>query len=283
MTLELKETIIETTNLTLSALTSTNHTDLPVLALHGWLDNAASFIPLAKHLSGVHLIALDFPGHGKSSHRLGANAYHFIDYAMDVILAADALQLKQFTLLGHSLGAGVAALIAAVVPDRISRLAMIEGIAPITAPPEDLLTQYKRHVEQTTKVASPARFYQTVEQAARVRQQAGDLSLAAATLIVRRNLTETSRGYAWRTDRRLNRPSPIYLAEEHVSTYLSAVQCEAMLVRANAGILKQWPKLQGREPLLKNLAIVDIDGGHHCHMDSAERVAQVLLPFLHRG
>ena len=40
----------------------------PVLALHGWLDNAASFQPLAEPL-GHPLVALDFAGHGHSEHR----------------------------------------------------------------------------------------------------------------------------------------------------------------------------------------------------------------------
>ena len=39
-----------------------------VLALHGWLDNAASFVPMLPWLSGLDLLLLDLPGHGHSSH-----------------------------------------------------------------------------------------------------------------------------------------------------------------------------------------------------------------------
>ena len=42
---------------------------LPVIALHGWLDNANSFARLAPRLEGLRIIALDMAGHGHSGHR----------------------------------------------------------------------------------------------------------------------------------------------------------------------------------------------------------------------
>ena len=35
----------------------------PILALHGWLDNAASFSRLAPLLLDVDVVAIDLPGH----------------------------------------------------------------------------------------------------------------------------------------------------------------------------------------------------------------------------
>ena len=276
---KLQEKFIDTANLKLAALTTGSRSFPPVLALHGWLDNAASFIPLEKHLPGINLIALDFPGHGKSQHREGINAYHFIDYATDVIQAAQALGLEQFCLLGHSLGAAVAAVIAAVVPEKVLSLAMVEGLAPVTGAPENMLEQLRQHVVHACKPASATPVFESVEKAGMARMQVGDLSLSSASLIAERNLVRSSEGYTWRTDRLLRKPSPLYLADAHVQQYLSMVRCDALLIRSHKGIIKNWESLSGREIYMNHLKVIDIQGGHHCHMDDPESVAPHLLSF----
>lgn len=276
----LEEITIQTRNLELSGL-AWGSKDLPtVIALHGWLDNAASFVPIAGYLENLRVIALDMPGHGKSQHRAGVNAYHFIDYATDVILAADALELEFFSLLGHSLGAGVAGVICSVVPERINRLAMVEGLAPVTGPPERFVDQLRSHVDRATQTPVAPRVYKNLDDAARARQQAGLMSLSSARLIVRRNLIETDDGFTWRTDRFLRQPSPVYLVEEHVTRYLQSIRCESILIRSKDGIILNWETLRGREKHLDRLTVIDIDGGHHCHMDQPEIVARYVAPFL---
>lgn len=41
----------------------------PLLMLHGWLDNAASFALLAPLMKGYYVVAIDLTGHGKSDRR----------------------------------------------------------------------------------------------------------------------------------------------------------------------------------------------------------------------
>jgi pimeloyl-ACP methyl ester carboxylesterase len=48
---------------------------IPVIALHGWLDNANSFARLAPKLEGLRILALDMAGHGHSDHRPPGSAY----------------------------------------------------------------------------------------------------------------------------------------------------------------------------------------------------------------
>jgi len=79
-----------------------------VLALHGWLDNAASFVPLAAQLPDLGLVAIDLPGHGHSAHLPPGTQYNTPGAICHVLDVADALGWDRFVLLGHSMGAGIA-------------------------------------------------------------------------------------------------------------------------------------------------------------------------------
>src|SRR3546814_4905525 len=82
-----------------------------VLALHGWLVNAASFVPLAVEFerigTRVDLAAPDLPGHGRSAHLPPGADYSFAGALHSVLDVADALGWERFALLGHSMGAGI--------------------------------------------------------------------------------------------------------------------------------------------------------------------------------
>ncbi|MBU6477927.1 MAG: alpha/beta fold hydrolase, partial [Xanthomonadaceae bacterium] len=130
----------------------------PLLALHGWLDNAASFARLAPLLAWrQRVIALDLPGHGHSAHLpRGVRRYHIADQVDRVLDFADALKLERFDLLGHSLGAGIASLTAAAVPARIGKLALIEGLGPLGDDGSQTLTRWRdAHAQRETSRRPP--------------------------------------------------------------------------------------------------------------------------------
>ena len=76
------------------------------LALHGFLDNAATYDKLAPELLSLgasSVVCLDLAGHGKSEWRK-SGVYYVVDNVADVVYAADALQWDKFCIIGHSLG-----------------------------------------------------------------------------------------------------------------------------------------------------------------------------------
>ncbi len=273
---------LRTARLRLAALEWRPRATRKVLALHGWMDNAASFATLAPWLTDCHLVAVDLPGHGRSAHRPPGMAYHFIDYVGDALAAADALGWETFDLLGHSLGAGVGTLVAAVAPRRVRSLVLIEGIGPATGGGGGAAEQLGAAIAQMARSPSPgqpARRYGTIAEVVEARRAAGAMSAEAAALLVRRNLVRGADGYRWRTDRRLRFRSPLYLAESQVRDFLGQIRCASLLVIGRQSQTLSAAMLRRRRNWIAGLQTVRVDGGHHLHMDYPEPVAQVVNRF----
>jgi pimeloyl-ACP methyl ester carboxylesterase len=154
-----------------------------ILCLHGWMDNCRSFHKLApaiiNHYNNknnnydqntnnndnkttttktCHLIAMDFLGHGLSSHKgIDTPPSLLVDnvfYVNEVIhqlqwdgtnnnsvagnnnndhisppttTTTSTTKIVPFTLIGHSMGAGIACLYAAAFPEHVKKLILLEG------------------------------------------------------------------------------------------------------------------------------------------------------------
>ena len=175
-----------------------------VLCLHGWLDNAASFVPLAPLLKDFDLLALDFAGHGFSSHRPETSRYYFTDYLFDVDAAMHELGWEQCHLIGHSMGGGVASCLAAALPERVNRLVLLDALGILTLPADQAARQLNLSMMSVRKARSFLRPYESVEDAMQARQKNSPLSDDAARLLCQRSLEHTGDYYQWRTDPRLN-------------------------------------------------------------------------------
>ncbi len=252
-----------------------------VLALHGWLDNAASFDGLAPLLRGIDLVALDLAGHGLTGHRPPGARYHYLDHVADVVEVIDALGWENVSLLGHSLGAGIACLVAAVAPERVRKLALIEGFGPLTAEPEQAPEQLRESIRQTARLPKKRLpHYRDFQEASEARRRAGDLSLEAARILASRGTQADGEGIAWRSDPRLTVRSPAYLTEEQVLAFLSNIQAPTLLVEGLYGYLVSRDFMAARYQRVAHLRVERLPGRHHLHLDDPKPVVDLIQPFL---
>ncbi|MGI4836960.1 MAG: alpha/beta hydrolase [Janthinobacterium lividum] len=252
----------------------------PVLALHGWLDNANSFARLAPRLHGLRIVALDMAGHGFSDHRPAGASYALWDYAHDVLQAAEQLGWERFALLGHSLGAIVATLVAGAVPERIERVVLIDGIVPPNPLPHDPVARMGLALrEQLALVRKRKTVHPTLERAIEARMKGHvAVSREASELLGERSLMPVPGGFTWRSDSRLMLSSPVRLSEEQALAFARAIECPAQLIIAQDGRLAQETELLGRLPW----APVFLPGGHHLHLNDeagADLVADCINRF----
>ena len=257
----------------------------PLLAVHGWLDNAASFDALAPLLAEhFHIVALDLPGHGRSQHRPPGVRYHFVDYLDDVLAAADALGWEKFSLLGHSLGGGIASFIAAAFPERVQNLFLIEVAGAVSAPVENSLAQLQRGITQFRENgSSPLRVFADIDVAVAARRQAGNLSETAARTLVLRGVREVEGGWSWSSDPRLMPASPQRFTEDQVLAILAGVRAPTLFVLAEPMAMPiAEATMLARAAQIPNLTLVRLPGNHHLHLEDAQPVANAIVQFAQR-
>lgn len=255
----------------------------PLLALHGWLDNAGSFDALAPLLAGRwQVVALDFAGHGRSSHLAPGTWYHYVDYFDELRAVFDHFGWSRADLLGHSLGGTLASLFAALYPERVGELMLIEALGPLTADAGKSLAQLRRALDERDAFARrrPLRVFKDVDEAIAARMRANDLSEAAARAIVTRGLVEVEGGFVWSSDPRLTLASPQRYTGQQVLAMLGGIRARSLLVLADPPT-SYLPSamMDERAAQVEGIRVVRLPGHHHLHLEDAQAVAGQILAF----
>jgi len=238
----------------------------PVLALHGWLDNAASFDRLAPLLTDADVVALDLAGHGLSYHRTLQATYNVWDDLPDLVRVADALGWRRFHLLGHSRGAIISALLSAALPERMLGTIFLDGLTPPPLAFADTFTQLGRHIDEHLRPPKPASRYESQQRALEVRCRVGKIGADEAWPIVERGLMEVDGEWLWRADPRLNFASAFKLSAEHIEVLLNALRAQPhLLLMAESGL---GQRMVGSE-FLVGVNAECLAGGHHFHLEQA--------------
>ncbi|AUG79188.1 alpha/beta hydrolase [Kitasatospora sp. MMS16-BH015] len=101
----------------------------PVFLLHGMPGSRLGPFPRSSVLYrlGVLLLSFDRPGYGDSTRLPGRRV---ASAAADVTAIADAFSLRDFAVLGRSGGGPHALACAALLPDRVRRVAALVSLAP---------------------------------------------------------------------------------------------------------------------------------------------------------
>lgn len=252
-----------------------------VLAVHGLLDHAGVWAPLAARLAarGLRLVAPDLRGHGASDHVGPEAGYPPLDFARDLVGALDALALRPAAVVGHSLGAATAAVHAAAVGGDWP-LILVEPPLPAPAPPaaDDLARRLG---------ARAARHPVFADEAAAVDRLArGMPGVSAATLapFAARALRHGPDGLTWRWDPRLRDRADLVggLASDDWLALLGRLDPPPTLLFAEDSRLVR-PEDRARQTAAVGAARCrTVPGGHHVPLTAPDAVAEAVLAALSR-
>ncbi|KAG0410716.1 hypothetical protein HPB47_012137 [Ixodes persulcatus] len=264
----------------------------PVLALHGWLDSAATFDTLAPLLNpSLKIVALDLSGHGKSSHRPKGSQYNYLEYVVDVRRVVHHFQWDRFSILGHSMGASVGLLFSGLFPRRVESLVTLDVIIPMVTPdahlPSVIAGGIVKFLKLEARMGSPPTYSQEELLERLEAANPGLLSERSKRLLLARGAEAVpGGGYQLRRDVRAKTSRtfglPLSIQEEMMSGYTGDI----LIFKSTDNILTQGlkPLEQKFRELYKKCCgrfeFVELQGGHYVHLNRPELLAPTINRFL---
>jgi pimeloyl-ACP methyl ester carboxylesterase len=266
---------------------------IPAIALHGWLDNSASFDVLAPQLHDVQCLAIDLAGHGWSEHKKGVSDYPIWCEISAIYEIADQMGWDKFALIGHSRGAMISLLAAGVFPERISHLIMLDSIMPPVVSSEQAPERFRQSIKEIQQQLSrPLSLYKSFDQAinARCNSRYSPIKSISAKILATRGLREIDDKYHWHADGKLWAPSNVGLSYDMVSAFAQKAADYAvpsLLLLGKKGLIKiaepESEFAQQCQQLATCLSaqVEEFDDGHFLHMEQAVcHVAKAINDFL---
>jgi pimeloyl-ACP methyl ester carboxylesterase len=255
-----------------------------VLLTHGFLEHAHAWDLVAPRLAaaGLHVYALDWRGHGDSQWVGAGGYYHFADYVAD--LAGIVRQLGgRVALVGHSMGGNAALLYAGTEPERVSALALIEGLGPPDSDPADAVERYRAWLGDLDKLAARRRLpLAPADARARLRARYPRLSDVALALLAEHGTRALPDGRVeWKFDplHQTRSPQPYYAAQAR--GFWERVACAVLYVDGDASQLRYADALLAERLAIVRARRLTIAGsGHHPHLEQPAALAQALVEFL---
>lgn len=260
----------------------------PVLALHGWLDNAGTFDALLPLLSNeLYVVALDWPGHGKSSNYPPGARHCAYDYLADIQYAVEALKWDKFTFLAHSMGGGAATWFSGAVRERVECVVLLESLGFWSVDLETLPQQTGQALATLSRFDKPdTKTYENMEtMLERIVQghvgMDGHFDRKCAAILAKRGVHQLEDGsYQFTRDIRAKAPSIMRISHETNRMYVSAIQCPVLVVIGENTQVGTTIEQIMRPLKNHHIKVVKVSQGHHLHMHHPEAISQLLDSFL---
>ena len=255
-----------------------------LLFLHGLNDHNRTFDSLIQpFLDDYRIITPDLRGHGDSEWVQGGG-YNQLDYLYDLYRLISDLRLAPVTLIGHSLGGAVVALLAGVFPSMVDRLILMEAMG-LWIPDEgnsSISERLKGWIDQLTLQETKTQKKIPSVEAAYERMHEANPNLTEETARhlafhgIRKNRDET---YSWKYDY-YTRGHDFSLGHEESVEIWKQISCPVLVVNAKNGL----PHRIGHKDTLRyfdrvRLEILD-DAGHWIYHDQLTQMRKLIKDFI---
>lgn len=266
---------------------------LPVLAIHDWLDNCASFDTLVPLLDpSFRVVALDLVGHGASSNLPRGYQYSHQQFVEDIDCVLDYLGWSYCAILAHGVGATMALYYAGLRPDVCTGVVSLSMSDTVNTHPGHMLPTLVQHIEASGNLEYQKAGEETIETVVRdlVDVTGGSLDEESARVLLG---AEEEAGQTLQLAV-LSRCLKVYTLSEMkkdpltIQNTMTLYQGPLLMVCAKdwcdddeEGMLRICEDFfrTSCDPFVK----LDVDGTHHVHLNNPGLVASHVSEFLRKS
>jgi len=260
----------------------------PLILVHGSLDHSRSWDHVAQALRGrFHVVAPDLRGHGESDWARGSS-YSQADHVYDLKCLIESEGFETVAIVGHSMGGMVGLTYAGAFPEKVSKLAVLDGVTNFPArrikPADARIAEWAGDLDKFAQ-RKLHRYPSVADGAARMLSRNHHLTREQALHLATHGLKRNEDGsFSWKFDPYLRARAPYRLSlEDHMQLW-SRIACPTLLVSGSESFLPD-PGTAGVMMHFSQAELVKIEGaGHWLQHDKPAEVIDVLDRFLdHRG
>ncbi|XP_011500904.1 PREDICTED: serine hydrolase-like protein [Ceratosolen solmsi marchali] len=263
----------------------------PILAIHGWMDNAASFDLLAPLLENSSIFAIDLPGHGLSSWIPHGIHYNEDINAIAIRKVVDYFGWKKVKLMGHSMGSVICNYYAQLFSNEVEFLIGLDALSFIACNIEGqvkqrsvAITDYLKLQQKNIKAPPHYSKNDAMERWMKANSYS-QLDFATTGILMTRGAKKEADGkYSYTRDHRLNiRFVPFYTLET-IREINKVINCPYLILKSKQSPLQAetyWTNVA--KSLIKSsndFCMKFLEGCHHMHLTKPKMVADEINPFL---
>lgn len=262
-----------------------------ILCVHGVLEHGAAWEEIARPLAsmGYRVVAPDQRGHGRSQHVGMGGSYQLIDYLGDLDAIAfgtaepnpNPLTDQPFILVGHSMGAVVAATFASVRPEKVKSLLLLEPVLPGEQKDDQTAQNIATHLDYLASPPQHQVFADIQAAANRLRRLTPNLSEELALKHAERLTEPCDGGVRWRWDPRLQIRTGIGLSgtafnRDKYTQLLSQIKAPTTIVYGNNSNFNRAEDIALQQAAIAHAKTVTLSGGHNLHVDAPDAIVAII-------